>query len=87
MTPPENWQNEARRLLRAQMALKDMGVKELAKALERVGYDEPAKALSNRINRGTFSFAFFLQCMWALDIDIVQVRERRPGVAGSVHKT
>jgi hypothetical protein len=38
-----------------------MGYKDLSRALESVGVDESAKVLSNKINRGTFSFAFYLQ--------------------------
>ncbi|MFX7866237.1 DUF6471 domain-containing protein, partial [Acinetobacter baumannii] len=52
-----DWQREARRLLRAQMALKDVRYKGLARALESVGVFEEPKALANKINRGTFSFA------------------------------
>ncbi|WP_207003310.1 DUF6471 domain-containing protein [Trinickia mobilis] len=46
-------QREARRLLRAQIALKDVRYKELAHALERIGVFEEPKALTNKINRGT----------------------------------
>ena len=74
MTSPVDWQREARRLLRAQMALADVDYKGLARALERVGLDENPKALSNKINRGTFSFVFFLQCMAALKVGEVKLR-------------
>ncbi|KMW47106.1 DUF6471 domain-containing protein [Ralstonia insidiosa] len=70
-----DWQREARRLLRAQMALKDVRYKGLARALESVGVFEEPKALANKINRGTFSFAFFLQCMRALAIDTVKLTD------------
>lgn len=75
MPIPVDWQKDARRLLRAQLALKDMGYKELSRALESVGVEESAKALSNKINRGTFSFIFFLQCMRALDVNVVKLRD------------
>ena len=70
-----DWQKEARRLLRAQLVLKDMGYKELSRALESVGVEESPKALSNKISRGTFSFAFFLQCMKALDVPLIKLRD------------
>jgi hypothetical protein len=66
-----DWQLDARRLLRAQLALKDMSYKELSRALESIGIDESPKVLSNKISRGTFSFAFFLQCMRALGVRTV----------------
>jgi hypothetical protein len=47
------------------------GNKELSRALETVcGIDIDPKALSNKVGRGTFSFAFFLQCMKALGVPI-----------------
>lgn len=76
MNPPVDWKQEARRLLRAQLALKDVTYKGLSRALLSVGVDENPKALANKITRGTFSFSFFLQCMRALDVDVVRLRDR-----------
>ncbi len=70
-----NWQQEARRILRTELARRDIGYKELARALEAVGVEESAKALSNKINRGTFSFVFFLQCMRALEVEVVRLQD------------
>ncbi|AUN95856.1 DUF6471 domain-containing protein [Pseudazoarcus pumilus] len=75
MTTPINWNREARRLLKGELARREIGYKALSRALERFGIDEDPKVLSTKINRGTFSFAFFLQCMRALDIDTVRVRD------------
>lgn len=66
----------ARKLLRAQLNSKDMTYKRLSRALLSVGVDEEPKALANKIARGTFSFSFFLQCMRALDIEVVRLRDR-----------
>ncbi|WP_242490037.1 DUF6471 domain-containing protein [Noviherbaspirillum cavernae] len=45
-----------------ELARKDIGYKELSRALEA----SASMKTSNKISRGTFSFAFFLQCMRAL---------------------
>jgi hypothetical protein len=67
MSVPVDWQREARRILQVELARKDIGYKELSRALETVcGVDIDSKALANKVGRGTFSFAFFLQCMRAL---------------------
>jgi hypothetical protein len=64
-----DWQREARRILQVELARKDIGYKELSRALEAAcGVDIDPKALSNKVGRGTFSFAFFLQCMKALGV-------------------
>jgi hypothetical protein len=71
-----DWQREARRLLQVELARKDIGYKELSRALETVcGVDIDPKALSNKVGRGTFSFAFFLQCMRALGVEAVRLRD------------
>lgn len=74
---PADWHLEARNLLKGLMARHGVGFKALSRALEPLGIDETPKALSNRINRGTFSFAFFLQCMRALDIDTVRFNDKQ----------
>lgn len=74
---PAVWHREARNLLKGLMAHHGVGFKALSRALEPLGIDETPKALSNRINRGTFSLAFFLQCMQALGVDTVQLANRK----------
>lgn len=74
MQDSTDWRQEARRLLQVELARKDMGYKELSRALETTcGVDIDSKALSNKVGRGTFSFAFFLQCMKALDVKTVSL--------------
>lgn len=46
----------------------------LSRTLQTVcGVDIDPKALSNKVGRGTFSFAFFLQCMKALGVKNVSL--------------
>jgi hypothetical protein len=75
-TPPKSertfWQKEATRLLRMMVSSHEVSYKQLARRLEHFGGKEPEKTLSNKINRGSFSFAFFLRCMAALQIENVQ---------------
>lgn len=71
-----DWQREARRLLQVELARKDIGYKELSRALQTVcGVDVEPKALSNKVGRGTFSFAFFLQCMHALGVNTIRLQD------------
>lgn len=74
MSSSIDWPREARRLLHVELARKDIGYKELSRALETVcGVAIDPKALSNKVGRGTFSFAFFLQCMKALGVNNVSL--------------
>ncbi len=68
-----NWKKEARVLVRAELARRDLSYKDLAKLLEGIGVSFEPKVLSNKISRGTFSFIFFLQCMHALEVESVNL--------------
>lgn len=61
------WHGEATRLLRAALAANRIQYKELSRRLGDFGEIEPEKTLSNKINRGTFSFMFFIKCMYAIN--------------------
>ena len=61
------WKQEATRLLRAELALSGVTLTILSKRLESCeGITISAKSLSNRIGAGSFSMAFFMQCMSVL---------------------
>ena len=73
------WNLEAKRLLKAELARSGVSYKVLVARLETLGITDNEGAIANRIARGKFSFAFFLQCMRALGIDTVRVSERKLG--------
>lgn len=75
MSAQIDWQRRARVLLQVELAKKDIGYKELSRALETAcGVDIEPKALSNKVGRGTFTFVFFLQCMYALGVDTIKLQ-------------
>lgn len=69
----EDWNKKATRTLKIEIARHDMTYHELAERLANMGVKESASAISNKINRGSFSFVFFLQCMSALGVKAVQL--------------
>jgi hypothetical protein len=60
------WHKESTRLLRVALAAQRVSYKELSRMLEDFGETEPEKTLNNKINRGTYSFIFFIKCMYAI---------------------
>ncbi|MFA6313849.1 MAG: DUF6471 domain-containing protein [Sterolibacterium sp.] len=68
-----DWHREARQILRAHLARKEVSFTELAKALRAFGGKDTPRAVSNRVNRGSFSFVFFLQCMHVLNEEVVRL--------------
>ncbi|MDY0744788.1 DUF6471 domain-containing protein [Paucibacter sp. R3-3] len=63
------WEEQARNTLRAHMRQQHMSFKTLQVRLEALGVFDSQVNLSNKVGRGKFSYAFFLQCMEAMNID------------------
>ena len=70
-----DWGDQAGAILRSEMARKRMKYPELAKALAGIGVHDNERNLSNKIGRGTFSAAFFLQCLAAMEIKNLRLDE------------
>lgn len=68
-----NWENEARLLLKAEIARRGVTYERLAKRLQAIGVQETVRSIANKMSRGSFSFVFFLQCMKALGAQSVTV--------------
>lgn len=77
VTDSTEWCWKARVLLRREMAAAGIGYAELAEALALQGLSLTPKVLSNKINRGTFTLAFFLQCMAICKVDLVRLTDAK----------
>lgn len=79
-----SWENEARRILKIELVRYSFTYKRLALHLENMGVKETERSVGNKMQRGTFSFLFFLQCMKAMgarsitiDLDDVEAVPKR----------
>lgn len=73
-----DWALACSRLLKAEIARTDITLAKLAKRLQRLGVQETETTLKNKLYRGTFSMAFFVQCMRALGQGQVDVNSVLP---------
>lgn len=71
--PEENWNEHAKGILKAQLARKNMRYHDLARELNKIGIEENQNSIATKLSRGSFSFAFFLQCMYALKINKIDL--------------
>ena len=62
----KEWQDRVRGMLRAELARRNLSYVDLAHRLQRIGVADTPKNLSNKISRGRFTAAFFMQCMRAI---------------------
>ncbi len=57
--------------MRVELIRRDVSYRDLAELLQGIGVRETDRSIANKVARGTFSFAFFLQVMKALDCNDV----------------
>ena len=60
-----DWQGLAKRLLKSELHRSGVSYAELTRRLSLMGIQETESNVRNKINRGTFQAAFFLQCFAA----------------------
>jgi hypothetical protein len=64
---------EARRILRAEMVRRGYSFQQLAEALAALDPEAPVESvrvLTNKVNRGRFTFAFFLRAIAAMGVQM-----------------
>ncbi len=62
----DEWAERAKGLLKAELKRRNVGYRELADKLTADGTPESERNLANKISRGGFTAAFFLQCLSAI---------------------
>ena len=73
MNPRRFYEAQAKSIIKDLREQKQLSYKELARRLEAEGVLVTDQVLINRINRGSYSFAFALQLLAAMGADTVDV--------------
>lgn len=76
MNPPdEQWQERAKALLKAELARRDISYRDLADRLGALGIKDNERNIANKLSRGTFTAAFMIQCLDAIDCRVLRLKE------------
>ena len=62
-------------ILKAELKRKGIGYRELAEKLTANGIPETERNLANKIARGTFTAAFFVQCLDAIGVSSLRLSD------------
>lgn len=62
----QEYEEKAKNLLKSELKRRGIGYRELAEKLTAIGQTESERNLANKISRGGFSAAFFIQCLEAI---------------------
>lgn len=69
----KDWTKEVKGILKSELARQDMSYEELCEKLKSIGVEDKPENINNKINRGTFSAVFFLQCLKAIGSNELRV--------------
>lgn len=63
----EAWKKKAKNMLKAELKRRGVSYESLIAKLKAMGVDENYNSVNTKLNRGSFSFVFALQCFKAID--------------------
>ena len=73
MPEQTDWEMMAANLLKAELKRKGVTYAQLVEKLAAMGIDEKEVNVRNKLSRGKFSAAFFLQCLQAIGVDHMRI--------------
>lgn len=71
----KDWPEEAKSVLKAELKRRNVGYRELAEKLTAMGIPETERNIANKISRGGFTAAFFLQCLKAIGCTVLRLED------------
>lgn len=69
------WDEEAKNLIKEQMARRSISYKELSRMLEELNIVESSDQINRKINRKRFSAAFLIACLRAMGVETMRLRQ------------
>jgi hypothetical protein len=70
-----DWSERVKGMLKAELKRRNVGYRELAEKLGALGIQETERNLANKISRGGFTAAFFVQCLVAIGCSSLRLEE------------
>jgi len=73
MADKDKWVRMSQSILKAELKRRGIGYRELAEKLTALGTPETDRNIANKISRGGFTAAFFLECLIAIGVRQLQL--------------
>ncbi len=73
MAKNPEWEERVKGLLKAELKKRGLSYKDLAEKLTAIGVPETDRNLANKISRGGFTAAFFIQCLVAIGCTVLRL--------------
>jgi hypothetical protein len=69
------WNERAKRYLKAELKRADVTYEELARRLKPHGFEETEASIANKISRGTFAATFLLAALTVIGLEAVRLED------------
>lgn len=73
MTEKTDWEMMAANVLKAELKRKGVTYAHLVERLQSIGVEEKEVNIRNKLSRGKFTAAFFLQCLTAIGVSAISI--------------
>ena len=70
-----DWNKHVVGMLKAELKGRDLSYRYLAQKLEAIGVHDSERNIANKINRGSFTAAFFVQCLDAIGVTSIRIAD------------
>jgi hypothetical protein len=71
----QQYEEKAKNLLKSELKRRGVGYRELSEKLTALGASETERNLANKISRGGFTAAFFVQCLSAIGCTTLRLED------------
>ncbi len=72
------WNNKVKRILKSELVKRGLSTGDLTTLLNRNGCAETKSSVDSKISRGTFSAAFFMQCLYVIGCTKIEIEDYQP---------
>ncbi len=69
----DEWKKNAKNMLKAELTRRGISYEMLVAKLKAIGVDENYNTVNTKLNRGSFTFVFALQCFKAMDVKEIRL--------------
>jgi len=73
MKTEEEWADEVKRILRAEMTRKGVTYDQLTEKLAELGVSDTSVNIRNKVARGKFTAVFMVQCLQAIGVEQIKL--------------
>jgi hypothetical protein len=68
-----DWNNKVKRILKSELVKRGVSTEDLVVLLNQNGIEETKSSIDSKISRGTFSAAFFMQCLYVMGCTKIEI--------------